>query len=185
MDAERGRRLLQLARRSIEDKLGAAAGAPAAGEPWLRAPGATFVTLMHNGRLRGCIGSLEARRPLGEDVSANAEAAAFRDPRFPPLTADELAETDIEVSLLSPAEMLDAADEASAIAQLRPGVDGVIFEYGRHRSTFLPQVWEQFADPADFLHHLKYKAGLPPDFWHAGVKVSRYTVDKWREADFA
>lgn len=182
-DAERGRRLLAIARAAIARRLDAAAPAPAADADWLRRPGAVFVTLKQDGRLRGCIGSLEARRPLAEDVAANAEAAAFRDPRFAPLSRDELARTEIEVSLLSPPEPLEVADEAAAVARLRLGIDGVIFDYGRHHATFLPQVWDELGDPADFLHHLKYKAGLPPDFWHPDVKLSRYTVTRWREED--
>jgi AmmeMemoRadiSam system protein A len=183
-DAERGHRLLAIARAAIARKLDVSTRAPATDADWLRRPGATFVTLKRDGRLRGCIGSLQARRPLAEDVAANAEAAAFRDPRFAPLSRDELARTGIEVSLLSPPEALEAANEAEAIARLRPGIDGVIFDYGRHHGTFLPQVWEELGDPADFLHHLKYKAGLPPDFWHPDVRLSRYTVTRWREEDF-
>jgi hypothetical protein len=87
----------------------------------------------------------------------------------------------VEVSLLTPAEPLVAASEAEALRRLRPGVDGVIFEYGRYRSTFLPQVWEQLPDPAEFLAHLKRKAGLPADFWAEGVRLSRYGVVKWKE----
>ena len=149
--------------------------------PWLSQPGATFVTLKQNGTLRGCIGSLAAQRALGEDVRANAVAAAFRDPRFVPLQADELNRTRIEVSQLTPAQPLQFADEREALAQLHPGEDGVIFEYGQHRSTFLPQVWEQLPSPVAFITQLKQKAGLPGDFWAAGVKLSRYGVKKWQE----
>lgn len=183
MNTETGRTLVALARAAIARRLGDDMHAPDAGAAWLRAPGATFVTLMQNGKLRGCIGTLAAHRPLADDVTANAIAAAFNDPRFGPLTRDELADTEIEVSLLSAAEPLPADNEAAALAQLRPGIDGVIFEYGRHRSTFLPQVWEQLTEPAEFMAQLKYKAGLPPDFWSHDVKLARYTVSKWREAD--
>lgn len=183
MNTESGRILVALARAAIARRLGETAPLPAADAAWLRAPGATFVTLMHSCKLRGCIGTLEARRPLAEDVTANAVAAAFNDPRFTPLTRAELAGTEVEISLLSAAEPLPVNDETAVLAQLRPGIDGVIFEYGRHRSTFLPQVWEQLADPAEFMAQLKYKAGLPPDFWSHDVKLARYTVFKWREAD--
>lgn len=183
MDTEAGRTLVALARAAIARRLGENATAPATDADWLRASGATFVTLMREGRLRGCIGTLEARRPLAEDVAENAVAAAFSDPRFAPLTRDELADTEIEVSLLSAAEPLPVDDETAVLAQLRPGIDGVIFEYGHHRSTFLPQVWEQLTDPEEFMAQLKYKAGLPPDFWSNDVKLARYTVSKWREAD--
>jgi len=75
------------------------------------------------------------------------------------------------------------ASEDDAVAQLRPGLDGVILEYAAYRGTFLPQVWEQLPDPRQFFGHLKRKAGLPADFWAEGVRLSRYTVTKWRESD--
>jgi uncharacterized protein len=150
---------------------------------WLHAPGATFVTLTQQGRLRGCIGTLEAHRPLRDDVEANAVAAALRDPRFAPLAPRELDSTEIEVSLLSAREALPFGSEAEALAQLQPGMHGVVFAWGRWRSTFLPQVWEQLPDVAGFMAHLKQKAGLPPDFWAAEVRLERYTVTKWKETD--
>jgi len=110
-------------------------------------------------------------------------AAALRDPRFPALTVDELLQVAVEVSLLSPAQTIAYRDETDALAQLVPGADGVVFQYGHHRSTFLPQVWEQFATAAEFMGHLKYKAGLPPDFWDPEVKLARYAVTKWRESE--
>lgn len=149
--------------------------------PWLESPGAVFVTLTQDGRLRGCIGSLEAHRPLGRDLEANAQAAAFRDPRFPPLTEDELDRTEVEVSVLSKPEAIRFRDEADALSQLRPGVDGVIFQSGWHRSTFLPQVWEQLPDPRQFMAHLKLKAGVEADYWSDQVQLFRYTVDKYEE----
>lgn len=179
-DAEKGATLLELARSEIASKLweGAAKSFSAA---WLQEPGASFVTLTRHGELRGCIGSLEAHRPLELDVRENAVAAAFRDPRFNPLARGEFDDIRVEVSLLSPSEPLEAADEAAAVAALRPHVDGVVFEYGHHRSTFLPQVWEQLPDPDTFLAYLKRKAGLPMDFWADQVRLSRYTVTKWKE----
>lgn len=181
-DPLQGRRLLELARQAIAETLGLVPGdPPAAPEPWLRAPGAVFVTLTQHGELRGCIGSLEAHRPLIEDVRGNARAAAFSDPRFPPLEAEELARTRVEVSILTPPEPLPVRDEADLLAQLRPGVDGVILEYGWHRATFLPQVWEQLPDPRQFMAQLKRKAGLDPDFWAQGVRVARYGVEKFKE----
>jgi len=163
-----GRILLPLARSAIAAAVGAYAVA-AEHAPWLDQPGASFVTLMEKEKLRGCIGSLEPRRSLGEDVRTNAVAAALRDPRFPALTARELNEVKIEVSVLSAIEPITFHDEADAVAQLTPGVDGVIFVYGYHRSTFLPQVWDEFKDPRIFMGHLKHKAGLPPDFWRDAV----------------
>jgi len=177
---ELGTDLLRLARNAIGEHFGLPPQ-PVAERPEWREPGASFVTLTQQGALRGCIGSLEAHRPLAEDVAANARAAAFRDPRFAPLVADELARTRVEVSLLTPAQPLSCRDEADALAQLRPHIDGVILSAGRQRATFLPQVWEQLPDPADFLAQLKRKAGLPADFWSADLRLERYTVEKWRE----
>ena len=158
----------------------------AAHAAWLDAPGASFVTLTSGrapgGALRGCIGSLEARRPLRADVEANAVAAALHDPRFAPLTARELDDTVVEVSVLSAPAALPAADEAELLARLRPGVDGVVLSACGRRATFLPQVWEQLPDPADFLARLRRKAGLPADYWGRDVVVETYTVTAWQEA---
>jgi len=175
-----GRALLVRARNAIGARF-AVAPAPEPPNPRLGQPGATFVTLTQRGELRGCIGSLEAWRPLDEDVRENAVAAAFRDPRFPPLAAAELPATRVEVSLLASAVAMAFASEADAIGQLRPGVDGVILEYGGHRGTFLPQVWETLTEPNLFLAHLKQKAGLPADFWHPDITLRRYEVTKWKE----
>ena len=175
-----GGRLLQLARASISTALGQPARAPE-DDARLQAPGACFVTLTQRGELRGCIGSLEPRRSLLDDVKANAVAAALHDMRFAPLQLAELADTDIEVSVLSPMQPLHFGSEADALAQLRPGVDGVVFQHGAHRSTFLPQVWEQLPTPGLFMAHLKRKAGLPADFWSDGVRLQRYSVQKWHE----
>jgi AmmeMemoRadiSam system protein A len=172
--------LLPLARAAIAAQLGISLAARDDAD-WLRATGACFITLMQQEQLRGCIGTLEARRALGDDVKANAVAAAFRDPRFKPLEKHELDALCVEVSVLSAIESVAFRDEDHALAQLRPEIDGVIFDYGHHHGTFLPQVWEDFSDPRVFLGHLKYKAGLPPDFWDPAVKLSRYTVVKWRE----
>lgn len=180
LDAGKGASLLKLARAEIASKLGQPAATPVKAA-WLQEPGASFVTLTRQGELRGCIGTLEAHRPLGVDVRENAVAAAFRDPRFMPLSRDEFDAIRVEVSLLSPSESLAVADEATALAALRPHVDGVVFAYRHFRSTFLPQVWEQLPEPAEFLAQLKRKAGLPADFWADEVRLSRYTVSKWKE----
>ena len=180
---ELGDVLLTLSRGAIGERFGrTAASAAAAAHDALAQPGATFVTLTQRGQLRGCIGSLEAHRPLGHDVRENALAAAFRDPRFAPLAAEEFDVTRVEVSLLTAPEPLAFADEAGFMAQLRPGIDGIVFQYGRHRSTFLPQVWESLPDPNLFMQQLKRKAGLPPNFWHETVTIARYEVTKWKEA---
>lgn len=181
MSIDQGHILLPLARTAITRELGIATPAPATAAAWLQQPGSAFVTLTRDGQLRGRNGSLIPVRPLRDDVAANAIAAAFRDLRFKPLTAAELEMTVIEVSVLSALETLAAASEAAVLAQLRSGVDGLVFRYGHHRSTFLPEAWSQYAEPEEFLAQLKYKAGLPPDFWDAGVELQRYTVDCWRE----
>jgi hypothetical protein len=151
---EQGPVLLAIARHAIAVQLGLNGESPQPEAAWLAEPGASFVTLHKHGSLRGCIGSLQAHRPLGKDVAANACAAAFQDPRFPSLTSDEFAEVDIEVSVLSRPEPIFPANEAELMAMLRPGVDGLILEYGVHRSTFLPQVWDQLPTPEQFLAHL-------------------------------
>jgi MEMO1 family protein len=154
---------------------------PAFTHPWLVELAATFVTITREGQLRGCIGSLDVRRAIGIDVAENAAAAAFRDPRFAPLSVTEYPQVKIEVSRLSGADPLTFTDEADALSQLRPLVDGVVFECDGRRATFLPQVWTQLRSPAQFLQHLKQKAGFVTDFWSPEVKLARYTVDKWCE----
>ncbi|WP_313952024.1 AmmeMemoRadiSam system protein A [Accumulibacter sp.] len=175
-----GSALLVIARNAIAKHFGGAAQAvdPL---PELDQAGASFVTLTRGGRLRGCIGSLEAQRPLARDVAENAFAAAFRDPRFAPLGEQEFADARVEVSLLTPAEPFPVTSEADALARLRPGIDGLILTYARHRATFLPQVWESLADPREFLAELKQKAGLPADFWHEELALARYGAKKWKE----
>ena len=175
-----GNILLPLARAAISSQLGTPLAAREDAD-WLHTTAASFVTLMQQGQLRGCIGSLQAHRVLIADVRANAVAAAFRDPRFTPLAKHEFDAIRVEVSVLSVVASVSFRDEDDALAQVRPGIDGVIFEYGHHRSTFLPQVWENFSDPRLFFGHLKRKAGLPPDFWDPAVRLARYTVSKWSE----
>jgi len=180
---EAGRTLLGLARAAIESRLhGSAAGAEA---PWLAQAGATFVTLVRDGQLRGCIGSLQAVRPLGVDVAENALGAAFRDPRFPPMTAAEWPQVKVEVSLLSTPRPLRFADEADLLAQIQPGEDGLILEClgdsGVKRATFLPQVWEDIPDKRLFLSQLMRKAGIPEGTRLARCRIWRYRVSKWKE----
>lgn len=178
----KGHTLLSIARASISTALGRPLQAQEH-EPWLQELGACFVTLSQHGQLRGCIGTLEARRSLLADVKANALAAAFSDPRFSPLAAFELAHTEIEISLLSAMQSMQFESEAHALAQLQPGIDGVVFEYAHYRSTFLPQVWEQLPSVPEFMAHLKHKAGLPSDFWATGVRLQRYSVNKFKESE--
>lgn len=178
---DRGQVVLGIARAAIERALGRARPLTTAEAAWLQEKGSSFVTLRREGDLRGCIGSLEAYRPLGEDIAQNAVAAALHDRRFPPVEASELDALEVEVSLLTPSEPLPCSDESDALCKLRPGVDGVVIEFGTHRATFLPQVWESLPLPSLFLRELKRKAGLPADFWHPGLRISRYGVEKYFE----
>jgi AmmeMemoRadiSam system protein A len=179
---EQGRLLIALARQAIASEFDDP-GSELPHPVWLNEPGAVFVTLTQQGELRGCIGSLEAHRALISDLQSNARAAAFKDPRFPPLTRDELDRTQVEVSILSPAQPMRFSSEADALAQLRSGIDGVILEHGWHRATFLPQVWEQLPEPRQFMANLKRKAGLAVDFWADDLHLSRYQVEKFKEPD--
>nr|VFK15400.1 MAG: hypothetical protein BECKLPF1236B_GA0070989_10774 [Candidatus Kentron sp. LPFa] len=151
---------------------------PAAFPAPLREQRATFVTLEQEGRLRGCIGSLQTTHSLVEDLARNAFDAAFHDPRFPPLTWEEWERITIKISLLTPAEPMRFASEADLLGQLRPGVDGLILTTGSRRATFLPSVWDSLPEPAEFLHHLKLKAGLDPDAWPPDIAISRYTTEQ-------
>lgn len=175
---EIGRTLLGIARQTLVADLGGEP-TPLPSAAWLQEPGACFVTLHSKGNLRGCIGTLLARRPLVEDLQENSRAAAFRDPRFPPLQAPELADLSIEVSLLSDLEPLEFGSEEDLIRQLRPQVDGLLLEHGSHRGTFLPAVWRSLPDSRLFLSKLKVKAGLPESFWSPRLSVQRYTTRGW------
>jgi AmmeMemoRadiSam system protein A len=172
--------LLQLARDSIHYGLEHGEPLPvdtASFDEQLQRNGAAFVTLQINHQLRGCIGSLEAFQPLVEDIAHNAFAAAFRDPRFPMVSADEIDQLDIHISILTPAQEMTFHSEQDLLDQLRPGIDGLILEYGSHRGTFLPSVWESLPERRDFFDHLKMKAGLTADFWSDDVRVSRYETE--------
>jgi AmmeMemoRadiSam system protein B/AmmeMemoRadiSam system protein A len=147
----------------------------------LRLPGASFVTLELDGRLTGCIGSLESRRPLWRDVARNARAAAFADPRFDAITAADLADTEITVSVLSGLAPLPAGHD-ELVEALRPGVDGVLLESGGHRGTFLPAVWAKLPEPGDFVDHLLGKAGLAEGTWPADARAWRYTTDQFADS---
>ena len=138
---------------------------------------ATFVTLTLGGNLRGCIGMLEACRPLAEDVVANACAAAFEDPRFNPLSKEEFENLEIHISVLSPPEEMQFSSEEDLLAQIRPGVDGLILQEGGRRGTFLPSVWEELPRAELFLMHLKMKAGLSNTYWSDTLRVFRYTAE--------
>ncbi len=174
--------LIDVARRSIEH--GLETGRPLLVTPSeyhrdLKAVRASFVTLQIHGELRGCIGHLEAVQPVVVDVAENAFAAAFRDPRFTPLTAEEWPEVDLHLSLLTQPQPMQFLDEADLIRQLQPGADGLILQDGPNRGTFLPSVWESLPDPADFMTHLKHKAGLAANHWSPHLEVYRYTTESF------
>jgi uncharacterized protein len=181
------RELLRLARKSIDASvaIGASAG-PAPFpvlplQPDLTVRRSSFVTLRRGAELRGCCGTLEAPRPLAEDVWRNAWAAAFSDHRFPPLTAAEWPQLSLHLSLLTPPERLDVTSESQLLSLLRPSVDGLILESETGRATFLPAVWEQLPDPTQFVSQLKMKAGWPAGYWSERVRVSRYTTESFGE----
>jgi len=179
---DKGRVLLAHARSAIVEALRLAPH-PAPEHAFLQRPGASFVTLRSAGDLRGCIGSLQARRTLGADVRANAVAAAFDDPRFAPLRAAEYDQIAVEVSVLSATSPLPVASEYDLHTQLRAGVDGLILEFGPRRSTFLPQVWDVLPGAREFVDELKRKAGLPREYWSDELRFSRYTVEKFTETE--
>lgn len=186
---DHGLALLRLARASIQAAVhGSVAPMQADAPAWLREHRATFVTLKCNGRLRGCIGLLEAARPLGQDVVANVRAAGLQDPRFAALKPEELPGLEIEISLLSRPTRVSFDEPADLIKQITPGLDGLILEadspQGSRRSTFLPQVWEDIPSPEQFIEQLKLKAGLAPGTRTQRCSFKRYRVTKWREADF-
>jgi len=184
LSSEQGRHLLQLARESIGQHLGVSAQKSPSGlnDPAFQQSCATFVTLKLAGHLRGCIGNLEPSCSLLESVRTNALSAAFHDHRFRPLNAEEFGQVQLEISLLSSAEPLEYRDGAELVEKLRAGIDGVILQLGKARATFLPQVWEQLPEPADFLNHLCQKAGLAASAWqHDHPDIFLYQVLSFKE----
>lgn len=172
--------LLAHARHAIASALGSPVDSPP-DAPELHERAATFVTLHKQDELRGCIGSVRAQRPLGEDVRHNA-VAATRDSRFAPVSGEELPMLTVEVSMLSEPEFIDFANEDELCARLRPGIDGLIIFSGCRSATFLPQVWEQLPEPAHFLAALKQKAGLDPSRPIPNAMAATYQVTKWSES---
>ncbi len=172
--------LLKLAKASI--KHGLETGSPLSVNPKdyeaeLAEQGACFVTIKINDDLRGCIGSLEAYRPLIEDVADNAFAAAFRDPRFPKLTDAEYEQLQYHISVLDKPQPMSFESEQDLLQQIRPGIDGLVLQDKHNRGTFLPAVWDSLPEAEDFLRHLKLKAGLSPNYWSDTIKVERYTAE--------
>ncbi|NQV79244.1 MAG: AmmeMemoRadiSam system protein A [Alphaproteobacteria bacterium] len=178
-----GEVLLHVAERALRHGLETGAPLaldPLAYEPTLTKQAASFVTVKQGNRLRGCIGSLAAHRPLIVDVAENGFAAGFRDRRFAPLDeADFQQLTSIEVSVLSEPAPLKAPTDAALLASLRPGIDGLILREGDHRATFLPQVWQQLPDRRVFLQHLLRKAGLAPDHWSQRLQFWTYQTQSF------
>jgi AmmeMemoRadiSam system protein A len=185
MDKKLAEALLRIARESIAEGLGLQRTLDWSKElhshSVLSLSGAVFVTLTIQGELRGCIGSLQAHRSLGDDCRRNAYSAAFEDPRFPALNKEEFEKMRIEVSILSKPSPLPCSSEKEAIGKLRPGLDGVILEWQGYRATYLPQVWEQLPIAEQFLRSLKRKAGLPVDFWAPDLKLQIYQVEHVEE----
>ena len=181
---EHRRQLLEVARESL--LCGVHSGHPLEVSPAehateLQQAGACFVTLHEDGALRGCIGSLEAHRPLVVDVAENAFAAGFRDPRFQALREAELERVSISISVLSKPVAMDFSSEQDLLKQLRVGIDGLVLEAGYHKGTFLPAVWAQLPQPEQFLRHLKRKAGLAEDYWADNIHISRYQSESFDE----
>lgn len=184
LEAAIGATLLRVARESIRRGLlqDRSLVEPGLDDPALQEPRATFVTLMQYRALRGCIGTLEAQRPLVRDVAHNAEAAAFRDPRFSPLTAAELDTVDIEVSVLSHPSPFPAKTRTELLRHLEPGRHGLILLEASRRATFLPSVWTSMPDPDDFLDQLLHKAGLRKGYWSAELRFLTYTTESFTES---
>ena len=143
---------------------------------------ASFVSLMFDGSLRGCTGTLDAQYPLAEGVARNALRTAFDDSRFAPITSGELSGLVIEIAVLSPLERIDFSGEHELPGKLRPCVDGLVLEVGEQRTTFLPKVWERLSEPEQFVAQLKNKAGLPGGRWQSGIHAYRYEVESFSDA---
>jgi AmmeMemoRadiSam system protein A len=178
---ERGATLLAWGRARLAEEL----GGPPAQRPedaWCMQVAATFVSVRwRDGALQGCIGTLEPRRPLVDDVEHNVIAAALHDPRSEPIALTDLDEVRIEVHILSALTPIPFDTEASALAALQPGVDGVVLEWRGHRATFLPVMWRQLPDPAEFMRELEVKAGLAGPLTRDRVKLWRYSVEHYEE----
>lgn len=174
--AEQQQQMLEHVRSSIARGLDHTLPVAPSIEPWQQDERAVFVTLYRKGVLRGCIGNLRAYRSLWEELKHNAKAAAFDDPRFPPLRREELDDTDIHISILTLPQQIHVASKDDLLHTLRPGIDGLVLEEGESRATFLPQVWRQLPEPKQFLEHLWHKAGLVPDYWSDTMLFSVYQV---------
>ena len=188
LTAEQGQVLVHLARATIAARLGVAGvtdgrmGASELKVPVFQERRGTFVTLKIKNQLRGCMGCLTPSETILEGVQRNAVNAAFNDPRFPALTAAELEQAEIEISILTEPQKLEYSGPADLLKKLRPGIDGVIISKGPARATFLPQVWEQLPRTEDFLVHLCCKACLSPNAWQSGeLDIATYQVQYFHE----
>lgn len=178
MTTNKGDELVRFARAKLAEELGGPK-AERPQKPWADEPCGTFVTLRWtDGRLQGCIGNLEPRRAIADEVAHNSIAAGTLDPRASRITLGDVDDLDVELSILSPLEKIEATTEAEARAQIEPGVHGVVFAHGSRRSTFLPVMWERMSGMDEFMRSLKEKAGYPPDFWDEKCRLYRYTADK-------
>jgi AmmeMemoRadiSam system protein A len=174
-----GERLVRLAAETVRARLtGELADGRVPRAAALRRHGSSFVTLECAGMLRGCIGTLEAVRPLYRDVARNA-TRAMTDPRMDPLVATEWPELAVSVAVLGPSEPLSARRLTDLLKQLRPHVDGLIVSAGRRQATFLPAVWKKLPEPADFVAALLVKGGWAPDRLPAGASMRRYTTSEF------
>ncbi len=181
--------LLDLARRQLESVIttGRSIEVDPDGVPDdVKVPAACFVTLNENGILRGCIlDSFTPHEPMYKNVMRNVILAATSDPRFPPVRPSELPKIEIEISVLDRPKPLSFSGPDDLLRKLRPGVDGVILKTRTGSSTYLPQVWEVFPDPADFLSSLCEKQGANPNCWRSDPSptVEIYHVIHFSEAE--
>lgn len=177
-----GQQLIEIAHQSILHGLKHSQPLPVEADKYpghLHHKRATFVTLKKHAQLRGCIGSLDAKRSLADDVSENAYAAAFQDPRFPALRSEEMDELEIHISILTPTSPIRFSSEQDLIRQLRPGVDGLILEDDGRHGTFLPSVWKSLPEKEQFWRELKRKAALPYEHWSTTLRVYRYETQSF------
>jgi len=187
LSEDEGKYLLRVARETIKNRLGNIE------EPqinWKEIPEkfqerlGTFVTVTIEDNLRGCIGHIIPQESLIEGIKENAINAAFKDPRFHPLTKEEFDRIEIEISILTSPQELSYTGAEDLLKKLRPGIDGVIIKKGFYEATFLPQVWEQLSEKEEFLSHLCLKAGLSPDSWkEEKLHVSTYQVQAFEEKE--
>ncbi len=182
LDKKQGEILLKLARKALDEQMQKGRVSIKSEDPVLSVRAAAFVTLKIAGKLRGCIGNLEPVGPLWQGVRDNAINAAFHDPRFSPLSPEELSDVHLDISVLTPPKALEYKDAEELTTKLRPGIDGVILRDGPRSATFLPQVWQQLPSPEQFLGHLCLKAGLPQQTWRQKkLEIQIYQVQCFEE----